>query len=348
MPSPLPSTNPPASNSTPSPGHQDGLTTHWLTHVPAPLFAVVMGVAGLGLAWRKAGHVLDMPKAVGEGILAFSAILFLAITALYGLKALRHVEEVKTEFANPIRVNFFPAFSISLLLLSVGALPHAPALSHGLWVTGAALHLVGTVYLMGRWFTQSHEISMINPAWFIPVVGNILVPIAGVPLGYGEVSWFFFSIGLIYWIVLFTIVFHRIVFHHPLATKFLPTLFILIAPPAVGYISYMALNGGVVDGFARILVYGALFLTMLNLSLFPKFLKVPFFVSWWAYTFPTAAVTIACLDASGRIGHGGMILMAGSLLGLATVLITLVFLRTILALLRGELFIPEGSIRRSH
>ncbi|WP_413203599.1 SLAC1 anion channel family protein [Rhodospirillum sp. A1_3_36] len=319
----------------------DGLQTHWLSHVPIPLFAVVMGVSGLGLAWRKASHVLGIPEEVGDGILMFSALLFLCISALYGLKLLRHPGEVRREFTHPIRVNFFPAFSISLLLLAVAALPNAPSLAQNLWITGAALHLLGTIYLMGRWFTQSHEISMINPAWFIPVVGNILVPIAGVPLGHSEASWFFFSIGLIYWIVLFTIVFHRIVFHHPLATKFLPTLFILIAPPAVGYLAYVALNGGQVDGFARILVYGALFLTLLNLSLTRQFLKVPFFVSWWAYTFPTAAVTIACLDVCARIGHGGLTLVGGFLLILATGLITVVFLRTTLALLRGELFIPE-------
>jgi tellurite resistance protein len=324
--------------SSPGDGH---LSAHWLMHVPAPLFAVVMGVSGLGLAWRKAGHVLGMPHAVGEAILALAAILFLAIGALYAVKGLRHPEEVKAEFSHPIRVNFFPAFSISLILLSIAAQPHSVDLALGLWGVGATLHLIGTVYLIGRWITQSHEITLINPAWFIPVVGNILVPVSGVTLGHPEVSWFFFSIGLVYWIVLFTIVFHRIVFHHPLPVKFLPTLFILIAPPAVGYLAYMALNGGVFDGMARILVYSALFLTLLNLTLAPHFLKVPFFVSWWAYTFPMAAVTIASLDASARIGNQGMTLVAGALLGLGTVLITLVFLRTLQALFRGELFIPD-------
>ena len=43
-----------------------------------------------------------------------------------------------------------------------------------------------------------------NP-WFIPVVGNIIVPIAGVDDAPAEVSWFFFSFGLIFWIALFTL-----------------------------------------------------------------------------------------------------------------------------------------------
>lgn len=48
------------------------------------------------------------------------------------------------------------------------------------------------------------------PAWFIPVVGNIIVPLAGVRFAPAEVSWFFFSIGLVFWIVLLAIVMYRL------------------------------------------------------------------------------------------------------------------------------------------
>ena len=117
------------------------------------------------------------------------------------------------------------------------------------------------LYVLHVWFNHEHlKIAHLNPAWFIPAVGNILVPIAGVGLGYIELSWFFFSIGILFWIVLFTIIMNRVLFHEPLPAKLAPTLFILIAPPAVGFVSYIGLTGGGgIDGFARILFYGALF-----------------------------------------------------------------------------------------
>jgi tellurite resistance protein len=141
------------------------------------------------------------------------------------------------------------------------------------------------------------EINHIEPIWFIPVVGNILVPIAGTTHAHPDVSWFFFSIGLVFWLMLFTIFLYRIIFHHPLVSKRLPTFFILIAPPAVGFISYLRLNGEM-DNSARILYFFALFLFLLLAYQWRMFTKISFFISWWAYSFPLAALTVATLYMS--------------------------------------------------
>lgn len=321
--------------------HAEGGAVHWLMHVPIPLFAMVMGITGLGLAWRKAHVVLHAPQMVGEGVLGLGAVLFVSVALLYLAKALRHPDEVKAEFANPIRVNFFPTVSICLLLLSIAAFDYSRNLSLGLWVVGASLHLLATTYLIGRWFSKAHEINMINPAWFIPVVGNLLVPVAGTRLGFHEISWFFFSIGILYWVILFTIVFYRVVFHNPLPGKFMPTLFILIAPPSIGMIAYMGLNGHQVDTLVRVLFYSGVFITLLNISLIGQFLKVPFFVSWWAYTFPMAAITIASLDYLHAVHTGGLSVLAWGLLGVTSAVILTVLLRTTQALLTGKLFVPD-------
>lgn len=66
------------------------------------------------------------------------------------------------------------------------------------------------------------------------IVGSIIIPIAGVKHGFVELSWFFFSVGLIFWLILLVIVLYRMFFHAPIAEKLMPTLFILFAPPAIG------------------------------------------------------------------------------------------------------------------
>ena len=108
-------------------------------------------------------------------------------------------------------------------------------------------------------------------------------------------SLFFFSLGLFFWIVLFTIMMNRIVFHHPLAKKLVPTLFILIAPPAIGFISYLRITNGSIDSFSMFLYSIALFTLFLLLFMLRMFDTKQFFISWWAYTFPLAAMTIATL-----------------------------------------------------
>jgi len=323
------------------PNHAEKIGSNWLMHVPIPLFALVMGTTGLGIAWRKAHHVLGMPAAVGEIVLAVAAVCFVLIIILYSLKWAVHTNEVLAEFNHPVRSSFFPAFSISLLLMSIASTPYSHDLTLGLWATGTILHLVMTLRLLGRWIVHNHQITNSNPAWFIPIVGNVLVPLTGVRLGFFEISWFFFSIGIVFWIVLFTIVFYRIVFHDQLPAKFIPTLFILIAPPAIGFLSYVLLNGGVVDGFARVLIYVALFITLLNLTLVRQYLRVPFFVSWWAYTFPMAAVTIASMEFHRLNGYDEMWVICASLLAITTLVIVTVFVRTLVALIQGKLFVPD-------
>lgn len=312
----------------------------WLEHVPVPLFAVVMGVCGLGLVWRKAHHVLSVPQTVGDAVLVAAATVFAAISLLYLAKAIRHPGTVAAEFAHPIRANFFPAISIGILLLSRAALSLGQTPALVLWSLGSTVHLAFTILLVRRWIVRNQDIHHSNPAWFIPVVGNILVPLTGVPLGMVEISWFFFSIGLVFWIVLFTIVFYRIVFHDQLPAKFMPTLFILIAPPAIGFLSYVALTGGI-DPFARVLFYAALFIGLLVLSMTRQFLTVPFAVSWWAYTFPLDALTLAILEYRERIGAEALTPLCWTALILTSAVVLWVFLRTLAALFGGRLFVPE-------
>jgi nitric oxide reductase large subunit len=64
---------------------------------------------------------------------------------------------------------------------------------------------------------------------------------------------------MFFWLVLFIIIFYRITFHQRLAEKLIPTLFIMIAPPALGFISYIRLTG-TYDMVARLLLNVALFL----------------------------------------------------------------------------------------
>ncbi len=313
----------------------------WLAHVPAPLFAAVMGLAGLGLAWRRAHEALGWPQAVGEALLALSAAVFAALVLLYAAKLVRFPAEVRAEFAHPVRVNFFPAMSISLLLMAIAALPYGRGLAEPLWLAGAVLHLGFAVAVIRRWIVHPYQIQQINPAWFIPVVGNIIVPIAGVPLGYAEVAWLFFAVGLVFWLVLFAIVLYRIIFHDPLPGRLIPTLVIMLAPPAIGLSAWLALNGGVLDALGRTLFGVALFLTLVLATLTRLFARVPFAVSWWAFTFPSAAMAIAALRYHELVPGTPTLILAAILLLAASAIIALVTVRTVGALLGGTLFVPE-------
>jgi tellurite resistance protein len=313
-----------------------------MEHFPISWFALVMGLAGVAIAWSRGEVILKLPVHVGSYLLYSAVLAFVVLLALYALKAVRHRPEVVKEFGHPIKLNFFPTISIGLILLSIGFLHDCPELSRYLWMTGAAIHLLFTFYVMSAWINhRQFEIQHINPAWFIPVVGNILVPIAGVHHASPEISWFFFAIGLVFWLVLMTIIFYRMIFHEPLPARLVPTLFILIAPPAVGFIAYMSLTESF-DAFARVLYYAALFLTLMLLTQARRFYTVPFFLSWWAYSFPMAAITIATLVVYKNTGLAFFHGLSLALLALLSLIIAFLVVRTAIAVSRHEICVEEG------
>ena len=266
-----------------------------LEHFPVQLFAIIMGLSGFAIMFAKAYHLIDMPYWIYALLLFVDTILFLGIFTAYMFKWLLYPEAVKKEFYHPIKSSFMAAISISFLLLSIAFYDFAPTVSILLWWIGTPLQLFFTLIIIRYWIHNELKVVHSNPAWFIPIVGNVLVPVVGVEAAPVWISLFFFALGLFFWLVLFTIMMYRIVFHHPLAKKLVPTLFILIAPPAVGFVSYFRITNGSIDMFSMFLYFIALFTLLLLLFMVRMFDTKQFFISWWAYTFPLAAMTIATL-----------------------------------------------------
>ena len=312
-----------------------------LAHFPVSFFSTVMGMTGLAIAWQKAHALLGTPEIVWQAIALASSALFVGLLVTYLLKIARFFREVTAEWKLPVRVNFFPTISISLLLLGIVWLETAPSLSFALWVAGTLVHLAFTFAILSSWMHHTHyDIKHANPGWFIPVVGNLFVPICGVRFVSPEIAWFFFSIGMIFWIVLMTIVFYRIIFHDPIPPRLLPTLFILLAPPAVGFIAYGALSPEL-DAFARVLYYTALFLTLLLGSSLMRFVQGGFFISSWAYSFPLAAMTIATFAMAKRSGLDFFLGLAVALLGIVSLVVVVLLGKTLNAAGRRAICVPE-------
>ncbi|UTJ05247.1 SLAC1 anion channel family protein [Arcobacter roscoffensis] len=265
-----------------------------LQFFPIMMFATVMGLMGLSMVFIKLNVSFDFPYEIGFYLGLFTSGLFLLIVLTYFFKIVLYVKEVKHELSHPIRVNFFAASSISTLLLSMFFRHIDMYIANILFFVGALVHIFFTFYTIKFWINNNLEIAHSNPAWFIPIVGNLIVPIAGVGFIDKSILYFYYSIGIFFWIILFSIILNRIIFHKQFAAKFMPTLFILIAPPAIGFISYIKLTASL-DFFAHILYSLGLFFTILVFVMYKNYMNIKFFISWWAFTFPMAAISLATI-----------------------------------------------------
>ncbi|MFK5927442.1 MAG: SLAC1 anion channel family protein [Desulfuromusa sp.] len=311
-----------------------------LENFPIMMFSITMGLSGLSIAHRKASHLFHFTRLIPDLLAGLTSVVFVAIALTYIVKYFKYRAEVKEEFSHPVRINFFAAVPISLLLMSVMYQEINLQVATALWWVGMLLQGYLTLYTISFWINRNLEIQFSNPAWFIPIVGNVLVPVGGIDIVNRDFLMYFFSVGIFFWIVLLTIILNRIIFHNLLAKKFMPTLFIFIAPPAVGMISYVKLTGEF-DLFASFLFNIGLFFTFLLLFMYKNFIKLEFFISWWAFTFPLTAMTIACILAHHMTGSVFCYYAAIGLLALATCIVVFVAYKTVYHMLKKEICVIE-------
>ena len=317
---------------------KDQTKIYSIKHFPVTMFAGILGLTGLGLAWRQASVVLGWPAFIGELICWFATGYAIAIYLLYAIKITRHPTHVYDDFYHPVRGNFITAGSMGLMLLASAAIPYSIVMAEVLWVTGAISTVALTLIIIKSWFIRQSIIKQMTPAWFIPPVGIIVAPIAGYTLGYHDLSWMMMGVGIIFWILLFTIFFNRQLFHPAISDSLRPTLFILITPPALCAIGFTILQGGYMDNAAKMMYGIALFIALLMLVKIKRFIGIPFGMPWWSYTFPMTALSMASILYHDQDGGGISAAVAQIILVITTTMVIYVLARTLIAFANGKLF----------
>ncbi|NKE48747.1 C4-dicarboxylate ABC transporter [Roseomonas frigidaquae] len=306
-----------------------------LAHLPLPLLVLPMGLGGLGLAWREAATVLGAPGAIGEALLALTALLWLVVVGGQVLRALRYPDAMLAELRHPVRVAFAAAPTVALMILAGAVWPHAPGFGAGLWGVAVALHLVVAMLLLRRVLAGRGEVAMLAPPLLIPFVGNILAPVFGARMGFLDASWMMFGVGTLLWLAVLPLLLHRLLAGPPLPFAMRPSIAIFVAPPAVGALAVAALTGQA-HGLALAFTGVALLVAAAVLSLARELARVPFSLSWWGVTFPSAAFAVMLM------GQGFHPVFGWLALALNTALTGWVAWRTAKAARAGVFLRPEA------
>ena len=75
--------------------------------LPASFFGIVLGLSGLGQAWRLSVRLWDMPTVIGEAVLLLSVLVWAVLLVVYVLQAIRRPEIARKEFQHPENRNLF-------------------------------------------------------------------------------------------------------------------------------------------------------------------------------------------------------------------------------------------------
>jgi len=186
--------------------------------IPASFFAMVLGLIGLGNAWRAAHKLWNMPAEIGEAVICFGVVVWAILLVLYALKWVVAPITAKAEIADPIQCCFVGLVGVATILVAIGVLPYSTALAEVVFAIGAAF-----TYAFGFWRTgliwrggRSPAASM--PVLYLPLVAGSFVSSIGLSLlGHPDWAQLSFGAGFFSWLAIESVLLHRLYTAEPLA-----------------------------------------------------------------------------------------------------------------------------------
>ena len=308
--------------------------------MPVSFFPIVMGLGGLGLAWRAATRTHAGLAPIGDALVLAAALLWILLTASYIAKWVIAPGVARSEAAHPLSGAFVPLVPASLLLLLPALVPWLGAAGGALFIALVAAQIATTAVFLARCLGGRLEPAAITPAWHLAVVAGLLFSSgAAAALGFNLTAWCFFGAGALAWLAIDSLVLHRLATQGPLAPPMRPLLAIELAAPAVVLITYTALADGEADALALGLFGWTLFVAVMLSALARWLCEAPFGAEYWAFTFPAAALSIAAWRVAQATAADPALRFALVLFVVANAVIGFVAVRTLLALGRGR-FLP--------
>ena len=90
---------------------------------------MVLGLSGLGQAWRIAARLWGMPALIGEGVLLLAGLVWLALLVSYVRQTVQHPAIARNEFLHPVQGSTPALLAISTLLIVLAVEPYSRPLA---------------------------------------------------------------------------------------------------------------------------------------------------------------------------------------------------------------------------
>jgi tellurite resistance protein TehA-like permease/glutaredoxin len=235
-------------------------------HVTVDFYTAPLAVAALSLVFKlladgshtpatenRVGHWGTRPvfQALGITSVALCSLISLA----YLVKAFLWPKKIKKEWNHPIYGNFFSAIAMCITLYGILLFNKGPTWAISLVWIGSAAQMVMTVRRISDLIYNRIGPDMITPALMMAPVGNFISAIGfgtyedvkGAVTLSGDINYLFvgrlwFSVAVVFGIVLFTVTFQKAILDHHSDPRMRPTLFIWMAACAVAGPAYLAIS----------------------------------------------------------------------------------------------------------
>lgn len=307
--------------------------------LPASFFALTLGLAETGNAWRLAHHLWSLPPFAGELLQALAALSFIVFIALYAHKWLAHRAAALAETRDPVQSAFLALIPESVILVALALEPYWLAAAKPLFWTGSTANLLYGAWRLAAHWSIRREAAQIVPPLFLPYTASVLVnALAAGMFGYTDYGWMLFGVGAISWLVLDSAITQQLMMGG-LADKTRNFMGIYSAPPVVALVAYQVLAGADANAAITYALAGYALFVFAGLALASRWLaQQDFAPGYWAYTFGLATLGQGLMLMAQR-GHGGILeAIAGAAFAATLLLVAYVTARSLRLLVKGSYF----------
>lgn len=291
------------------------------TRVPPAIFPSILGLLGLGLAWRRASEAFERSGAISDLILGGTLALLAVALIAYVVKFLKRPSVLIDDLRVLPGRSGLAAASLSLALTAAALLKYNMGLANLVFLTACCSHITLAITLIYVFATGPSEQRQVTPVWHLSFVGFILLPLSAIPLGYLGAAQGIFMACIVAALFIYGVSVRQLLSRDP-PPPLRPLLAIHLAPVSLfGTVALMLGLPQVSLGFASL----ASVLVAVLLLKARYLIAAGFSPLWGAFTFPFAAYTslILMLGRQGlgplqgdvaRVGGFGLLLLASALI----------------------------------
>lgn len=299
--------------------------------IPLNTLAIPFGLIGYAGTWNAARTAFGWGTWVTEPfwILATVALIWLIIA--HTIRGQHTNGTLADQLRHPAQGPIAAILPVSVVLLGAHLYPSVPVAGAILVYAGAAAGFVFAAWLITLWIRQQVPVEAIHGGYFLPTVAAAYVPAgAAATIGNTPLAIAAFSMGTFFWVVIFTILLARLALVAPLPDPLIPTLAILAAPPAVGGVAWLAVNGRALDWVTIALFGSTIFMLLIQIALVPTYRRLQFTLGFWSFTFSMSAVASQIIGLSDLLRYPGWRLIVVVALAAMSTLIILIAVKSLL------------------
>lgn len=301
---------------------------------------MVLGIIGMGFAWRYAATIWPVSPLIGEGLELLAVTVWLLLAVAFITRLIKYPQTVKSEILHPLMSSFVSLFPATTLLVSIAIAPYFRPLAVGMFVFGVVVQLTYAAWQSAGLWRGNHPHEATTPGLYLPTVANNFISaMACGAIGYHDLGILFLGAGVFSWLSLEPAILHRLRSAGELPAPVRTSLGIQLAPALVACSAYLSVNGGQTDFFAKMLFGYGLLQLLFMVRLIPWYMAQSFNATFWSFSFGISALATTALRLSQGSNDGLFSAIAIPMFIFTNVIIGLLLVRTVILLIQGKLIL---------